>query len=216
MRVVAHHGAEHHLVVGALRAADAAGHPGVHEDSRAFQIPARRVHARGGEVVVEDRFRMFLDRRGLAHEEFAPERILIVPHVHRGDVDEFVVHQREDALAGSQRLERLVHGGDVDQKRVVRRRARGGVAVVGEVLEQNRDLLPRLPFEDALLEFERVQRRTRHVRREVGFRRIEIEDVDVLRFDTIEFDFIGAGKAAQRAQQQQAQQRRAHELPRIT
>ena len=40
--VVADHRAEHHLVVRPLRAAEAAGHPGLEEDRDAFVVPARR------------------------------------------------------------------------------------------------------------------------------------------------------------------------------
>ena len=53
-RAVLHHRAEHHLVVGALRAALAAGHPGLDEDGEALLVPARRRRARRGQVEVED------------------------------------------------------------------------------------------------------------------------------------------------------------------
>ena len=89
--VVADLGAEHHFVIGALRAAEPARHPGFKEYCRAFKIPARDDVARGGEIIPQDRFGMFLQRHRLAGEETAPVSVLAVPHVHRRDMRELVV-----------------------------------------------------------------------------------------------------------------------------
>ena len=135
MSVVAHHGAEDHFVIRALRAAEAASHPCFHEDGAAFEMPARHVHARRREIVVEDRERLLLDRHWLAEESAPPERIAFVPHIHQRDMDDFVVGQCEEALAGAEGLVGEAQGGDVDQHRVVGRGACSGVAVVREVLQ---------------------------------------------------------------------------------
>ncbi len=69
VRVVAHHGPEHHLVVAALRAAEAAAHPGLQEDRAALDVPARRGEARDRQVAVEQRLGVLRLRRDLAEEE---------------------------------------------------------------------------------------------------------------------------------------------------
>ena len=114
-RVVADLGAEHHFVIGALAAAEAARHPGFHEHRAAFEIPARHADPRRRQIGIEDRFGMLLDRHRLAAEEFAPPRVGPVPHVHRRDVNQLVIHQREEALARAECLER--------QAQAARRRA---------------------------------------------------------------------------------------------
>ena len=106
MGVVAHHGAEHHLVIAALGAAQAAAHPGFHEDGRAFQVPARHIGAGLGQVIVKDGFGMRGDRRRLAVKDIAPEGVIVVPHIHGGQMHRLMVHQREEALAGAEGLER--------------------------------------------------------------------------------------------------------------
>jgi hypothetical protein len=60
-------------------------------------------------------------------------------------VDRLVVHQGEEPLAGAEGLEGLDQRGDVDEDGVVGRSPRRGVAIVAEVLEQDRGLLPRPP-----------------------------------------------------------------------
>ena len=95
---------------------------------------------------------MLLDRHRLAAQEAAPEGVALVPHVHRRDVGELVVGQREEALARREGLHRLRQRRDVEQDGVVGRRARGGVAVVAEILEQHRGPVPRLPVEHLLVE----------------------------------------------------------------
>ena len=73
--VVADLGAEHHFVIAALRAAEAARHPGFEEHRRPFGIPARDIVPRRRQIIVEDRFRMLLDRHRLAGQPLAPEGV---------------------------------------------------------------------------------------------------------------------------------------------
>ncbi len=153
-RVVAHHGAEHHLVISALRAAQAAAHPCLHEHRAAFEIPARNIGARCGEVVVENGFGMIGGRQRLAVKEAAPPRILIVVHIHRGDVDKLVVHQCEKAFAGRERLECHADGGDIHEQRVVGRCPHHRLPVIGEVSQLNAGFVPWRPVEGAALEIE--------------------------------------------------------------
>ena len=97
--VVAHHRAEHHFIVAALRAAKAAAHPCLHEHGAAFQVPARHPGTRLRKIIVENGFGMIGNRRHLGMEEIAPERVLIVPHIERGDMHHLVIHHGEEALA---------------------------------------------------------------------------------------------------------------------
>ena len=137
MRVVAHHRAEHHLVVAALRAAQAAAHPGLHEHGAAFEVPARRREARHGEVAVEQRLRVLGCGRTLPRKRRRQRRSASRRDVARRHVDQLVVHQRVHALAGRKGLEGVGQRRDVEEQRIARRRGRDGVAVVGEVLQQD-------------------------------------------------------------------------------
>jgi hypothetical protein len=89
--------------------------------------------------------------RDLAAEHVAPEHVGFSPLIHVGDMHELVVHQREHAFARNEGFERIGKRRDVDAQRVVRRRARAGVAVVAEILEQHIDLAVGCPAPDALL-----------------------------------------------------------------
>src|SRR5207302_972087 len=126
-------GAEDHLVIAALRAAESAGHPGFVEDGASFHVPARGEVPGAGQVIVEYRFRMVLKRHRLAAEEMAPERVARIPHVNCSDVRQLVVHKREEALARREGLHRQREGRYIEQDHVAWAAERGGVAVVGEV-----------------------------------------------------------------------------------
>ena len=178
--MVADLGAERHFVIGALRAAEAPRHPGFEKHRRAFEVPARDVVPGGGEEIVEDRFGMLLNRHRLAVQETPPEGVLAVPHIHRRDMRQLMVDQREKALARGKRLHRLRQRRDVEQDGVVGRRSRRGIAVIAEVLEQHRGSIPRLPSEPFLMRGERIFERPRNVRGEVGLDRVEIEERQVL------------------------------------
>ena len=102
-QMVMHLGAEHHLVIAALGAAKPAGHPGFVEDRASFHVPARRQVPGAGEEIVEDRFRVLLQRHRLAAEEMPPEGVAAVPHVDRADVRQLMVHQRVEAFARARR-----------------------------------------------------------------------------------------------------------------
>ena len=88
---------------------------------------------------------MLLQRHRLAAEEIAPEGVARVPHVDRSDVRQLMIHQREKALARREGLHRQRQRCDIEQHHVAGAAERGGVAVVGEILEQDRHRLPRLP-----------------------------------------------------------------------
>ena len=123
-RVVANHRAEDHLVEAALRAADAAGHPRVDEHGAAFVKPARRGHARRGQVEVEHRFGLLGQRHDLAAEQRPEEPIVPRRLVHRHDVHQLVVHDRVHPLVGRNRLERVGQRRDLDRQRVAGHRGR--------------------------------------------------------------------------------------------
>ena len=105
MGVVADHRPEDHLVVAALRPAHAAGHPGVDEHRNAFVEPARRGDPRRGQVLVEDRFRLFGDRVHLAGKQFPEDPVPRGGLVERSHVHQLVVHDRVHPLVGGDRLE---------------------------------------------------------------------------------------------------------------
>ena len=168
-------GAEHHFVIAALRAPQPARHPRFEKHRRAFEIPARDIVSRGSEVIVENRLGVFLDRHRLAVEKFPPARVLPVPHVHRRDVRQFMVDQREEALARGEGFHRDAERGDVEQHRIIGRRARRGIAVIAEILEQHRRPVPRLPVEPLLVRRQRIFDTARDIRCEIGLDRVEIE-----------------------------------------
>ena len=181
--LVAHLGAEHHFVIGALGAAEPARHPRFEEDRASFHVPARGQVPGAGQEIVEDRFRMLLDRRRLAAEEPPPEGILAVPDVDRGDVRKLVVGQREKALAGRKGLHRQRQRSDVEQDHVARRRQRRGIAIIGEVLEQDGGPVPRLPAKNLLVESERIFERATEIGRQIGLDRVDVEQRQILRFE---------------------------------
>ncbi len=187
-RVVADLGAEHHLVIGALSAAEAAGHPGLHEHGAAFEIPARHRGARRGEIVVEDRLGVIGDRQRLAVEDAAPPSVRTVGDVHGRDVDELVVHQREEALARAEGLERDVDRRDVERQRVGRRGAHRGAAVVGEVAQQHDRAVVSLPVEGLALEGEGVLIGAPDIRRKIGLERVVVEQLQVLGLEPAQSD----------------------------
>ncbi len=178
-RVVADLGPEHHLVIGALGTAKAARHPGFEEHRTAFHVPARGQVSRACQEVVEDQFRVLLEWRRLAAQEPAPERVLLVPHVDHADVRQLVVGQRVEALAGREGLHRQRQGRDVEQHHVARAAKRRRIAVIGEILEQHRCPVPRLPAQGLLVEGKRIFERPREIGRQIGLHRVEVEQRQV-------------------------------------
>ena len=175
-RVVFHHRAEDHLVVAALRASEAAGHPGIDEDRNPFVKPSRRGHAWRGQVEIEDRLGLLGDRQHFSAEQTPEDPIAPRRLVHRRDVDQLVVHQRVHALVGRNRLEDVGDGGDLDGDEIVGHRGCAGIALVGQVDEQDRHLVVRIESEQLLLKTERVERRPRRVRHEERFAAIDVEE----------------------------------------
>ena len=185
--VVAHHRAEHHLVVAALRAAEAAGHPRLEEDRAALGIPPWRGEARNREVAVEQRLGKLRLRRHLAQEELAPAQVLLRRDVALHDVHQLVVHRRVHALAGRRSLERAGVGRDVHDELAARRGSRVRVAVVDEVLQQHHRALGRLPAEHPAMPVPCVGERADRERREIG-EVVVVVELDVPGVDLGEVD----------------------------
>src|ERR1019366_5638634 len=133
---------------------------------------------------------MILQRHRLAPEEGPPAGVGAVPDVHGRHVGQLVVHQGEEPLAGREGLEGLAERGDVDQDGVVRRSPRRGVAVVGKVLQQHGGLVPRLPAPGLLLEGHGVLEAARHIGRQIGLRRVEIEQPQILGLQRVQVDLV--------------------------
>ncbi len=164
-RVVPHHRAEHHLVVGALGAALAAGHPGLDEDGESLLVPARRRRPRRRQVEVEDALGLGGHGRDLALEQAAEEALAARGLVRGRHVHELVVHQPVHPLVRHHRLEGEAERGHVHLDEVARHRRRRRVAAVGEVVEQHRDGTGRGVREQLAVEGERVLEAARGVRR---------------------------------------------------
>ena len=142
---------------------------------------------------------MLLDRHWLAVEKVAPRRVLPIPHVHLGDVGKLVVDDGEEAFAGRKGLHRRRQRRNVDQYRVVGRRPRAGVRIVAEVLQKDGRRLPRGPAEFLLMEAKRILIGAGDVRRQIGLHRIEVEKVEVLRFERRQVDSRRVGWDVRRA-----------------
>ena len=211
MGVVPHHRPEDHFVVAALRAAEAAAHPGLHEHGAALEVPARGRVARHREVAVDQRLRILSLGKDLAHEEPAPPLVLLRRDVVLRHVDQLVVHQRVQALAGGKRLECVGQRRDVEHEPAVRYRAGVSVAVIREIRQEDAHRLRRLPSERAALPLERVGERAHCVRCKVP-QRIEIDELGILRFDVrhAEGVVVLGQRGDGRQCQQQTQDTRAH------
>ena len=156
MAAVAHHGPEDHLVPGALGAADTACHPGLDENRDPLLVPARGGDARGRQIGVEDCLRLIFDRRDFAGEELAEGAITLGRHVAGHHVHQLVIHQGVDAFVRwicfvSEAVRR-----DLNHHEVPRDCGGSGIAVVGNVAQEYRDLLPRFIVEQLSLKSHRV------------------------------------------------------------
>ena len=189
------HRAEHHLVVRALGPAEAARHPGVEEDRDPLVVPAGRGHPRGRQIEIEDRLGVVGDGVHLAAEQAAEEALGPRGLIQRGHVDQLVVHDRVQPLVGRHRLEGGAQGGDLNAHEVARNGGRSGVAGVGEVGEQDRDLLGGVVAEQAALEAEGVLERAHGVGREVGLRALEVDEAQVVGLERGELGGDGHGGA---------------------
>ena len=198
LRVVAHHRAEHHLVVAALRATESAAHPCFHEDGAPFLVPARRGDARSGQVLVEDALGMLGYRCDLALEQPPQPSILLVRHLRRDQVHELVIGLRVHALAGTERLERQVLGRDVDERAIARRSGYGRIAGIGEILQQDRDAAVGRVAKQPLLGAQRVDEALRGVRNEV----IGAGEIDQAQLFGLDVFHLRAGKPGQNGQHQ--------------
>ena len=182
-QMIMHLGAEHHLVIAALGAAETAGHPGFEEHRASFHVPARGEVPGARQEIVEDRFRVLLHRRRLAAEKVAPESVVRIPDVDRRDVRQLMVVEVKKRSPGRERLHRQRQRSDIEKDHVARRSERGGIAVVGEILEQDRRPVPRLPVELLLMEGERVFERASEIGRQIGLDRVDVEKRQVPGFE---------------------------------
>ena len=131
---------------------------------------------------------MLLQRHRLARQEASPVRVLAIPNVHRCDVSKLVIGQREETLAGGERLHRQRQRRDVEQHRIIGGGARGGVAVIAEILEQDGGPVPRFPVEFLFVEGERIFDRPGNIGRQIGLDRVEIEQAEILGLERAEVD----------------------------
>ncbi len=177
---VPHHRAEDHLVPGTLAPAPAPGHPRLEEDRGPFVVPARGQAARRRQVVVEDRLRLLRRRRDLPREHGAPEPIARPRVVVERHVDELVVHHPVDRLVRRDGLVGEGHGRDLEHHEVPGDDVHAGVAEVGEVVQEDRDLLGRPVREDPPVEAEGVLERAGDVRDEVRLPRREVDEPQVV------------------------------------
>ena len=122
----------------------------------------------------------------LALEETAKRPIGARRQIHRRDVGELVVGDHVETLGGDEGLEREVGRRHVEQQLVAGNRRRGGVAPVGEVLEQHRQLLGRIEAVDPLLEIDRVLDAASCVGGDVAQRGAEIHQPDVVGLQDVE------------------------------
>ena len=180
---VPHHGAEHHLVPGPLRAAQSAGQPGLEEDRDALAEPAGRRTPREREVAVQHRLRVLGRLAHLSEEDVAEERVPARRLVGRDDVHQLVAHQEVDALVRRAGLVHEVGGGDLDHHAVAGAGPHAGVPVVREVVGREGDLLPRPVPEEPALEGHRVLEAAHRVRRQVLERRAVVDEPQVVGLD---------------------------------
>jgi hypothetical protein len=140
-------------------------------------------------------------RANLAEKEATPFAVLFRRDIRLRDVDQLVIHQREDALARRERLERMRQWRDVEYERVLRSGVRERVAVVPEVLQHHDRRFGRRPVEHPALPCERVRERPHRVRRQV-VERIVVEEPQVRRGDPRHSDraFVGGGRNRQQRQ----------------
>ena len=191
--VIANHRAEDHLVVAALRASHAAGHPRVDEHRDALVIPPRRGDARSREVPVENRRRVIGRGRDLAAKQSAEGAIGSRRLIHRDDVNQLVVHQHRHPLVRRDGLEGEVERRDLERHDVARDRPGRRVAGVGEIREQHRDRIGQRELEEFLLELQRVQEGARGVGHQVAFGPLEVDEAHLRRFDGCELRVRAAG-----------------------
>jgi len=117
-------------------------------------------------------------------------------------VRRLVIHERVHPLAARIGLERARVRRDVEHQRVVRRRRRARIAVVGEVLQHDGGSLGRRPLEGAALPCERVGERAPGVRREIP-KRIEPDQPQVGRLEERHPEAVLLGRRACRCKPQQ-------------
>ena len=179
MGAIAHLGAEHHLVVAAQSPAQSAAHPGLHEHGHPLVIPAWRVVARVRQVAISDGDRVVGNGGDLAQEK-PPEpsilsRRLVVGH----RVHELMIHQQNHAVVGQRGLEDVIRRSNADIQEVARQCGAAAVHTVGEILEQDHNLLFALVMEQLPMKRESVLETPNQVRYQIGVSGTVVDQLDV-------------------------------------
>ena len=115
----------------------------------------------------------------LAVEEPAPGRVLPVPHIHRRNVRDLMIVQRENRSPGEKVSIVWLEGATSRRTESFRRAPRGRIAVVAEVFEQDGRAVPRGPIEFLFVKAQRVRESAADIGREVGLRGIEVEQFEI-------------------------------------
>ena len=98
-------------------------------------------------------------------------------------VNQLVVHDDVHALVAGNRLERKVQRRDLHRQRITRDDRRPGVSGVGEIRQQQRDLVRRLEAEQSFLEGEGIQKRSWGMRHEKRFGGIDVDQAQAGRLE---------------------------------
>ncbi|MCG3118330.1 MAG: hypothetical protein ALAOOOJD_00509 [bacterium] len=165
--VVVHLGAEHHFIIRAQCAPEAARHPRLHENGNAFDVPARRIPARRREKTVEHRNRLLGNRRDFASEDGAEKMIGGGGVVHCDQMHDFVIHRRIDALVGRRSFVDVVGRRNAEADQITGNRQGGGIAIVAQVLQKNRDVFRRGIVEQLAIETPGILKTARRMRDDV-------------------------------------------------
>ena len=98
-----------------------------------------------------------------------------------------MVHQPENPLAAGGGLQGAADGRNVNGQ-CIERRSRGAcVAVILEIKQSDRGVLPGLPAVDILLKLDGIMKIPSDVRNEVGLERVDVNQAQVIGFNDVEF-----------------------------
>ena len=179
---VAHHGTKRHFVVAAQGAPDSARQPRLDEDRRAFVVPTRRETARRAQVRVDHRLRVFGVRQHLALKDPAEHAIGVRRLLGRDHVPQLVTHDPIETLVGGACLVDVFERFDAECQIVVGDGRRSRIAVVVEVLQENRHVLVGRVPDEAMVEPDRVLEAAREVREDVRMLRVVVDHSHARRF----------------------------------
>ena len=135
------------------------------------------LHGNGGEIDAAEFIAPVINgfEDEVPAEEAASAIVRLCRLVNADYMNHLMIHERADTLTCRKLFERIVHRCDVEQNRVPGHGKRGAVAVIREVLEEERRLLIRFESEDRLEAGKRAVIATRDMWSQVSGGRIEIE-----------------------------------------